>query len=226
MSTVGKEDETIIDAGGDDQQQLGNGGNANDETGESLDLSTATKSNEDPLSPVDEKPVSPELDQSTKSDDVAAAEQESQPKPKRAAKSTAKQVPKPEADQPLATTQAINPVGGVTAGDSDPKQEESQPKQGDLTPEKPIESEQNNDSKQADSDPKQEEPKAEVVLDPLDLEITNHGSETSCMVTRKIIPRGETVILRYGSMHDKHLAMGNFAQINALAGYKRFIFEG
>lgn len=191
MSTVGKDDETIINAGGDDQQQLG-GGNANNAS-DSPDLSTATKSNEDPLSQVDEKPVSPELDQSTQSDDVATTEQESQPKPKRATKSTAKQVSKPETDQPLATTQATNPVDGVIT---------------------------------CDSDPKQEEPKAEVVLDPLDLEITNHGSETSCMVTRKIIPRGETVILRYGSMREKHLAMGNFAQINALAGYKRFTFEG
>ncbi|AWL27141.1 hypothetical protein DJ533_00205 (plasmid) [Acinetobacter defluvii] len=191
MSTVGKEDETIIDAGGDDQQQLGGSGNGGDASG-SQDLSTSTKNNEDHLSQVDEKPVSPKLDQSTKSDGVAAADPEPQQKSKRTTKSTTKQVPKPETVQPLATTQATNTVDSVTAGDSGSKQEEPE----------------------------------QAALDPLDLEITNHGSETSCMVTRKIIPHGETIVLRYGSMRDKHLAMGNFAQINALSGFKRFTFEG
>lgn len=190
MSTVGNKDEAIIEVVGDVGQQLG-GGDEND--GGSLPIS-ATQNNEDPLSTVDEKTVPPELDQSTKSDDVAAADPVSPPKPKRKTKGSTEQVPKPETLQPLATTQATNPIDGV---------------------------------KTDDVDPKQEEPQAEtVILGPWDLKITNHGSETSCMVTRKSIPRGVATVLQYASLNEKHLAMGNFAQINALAGYKRFTFEG
>lgn len=63
-------------------------------------------------------------------------------------------------------------------------------------------------------------------LGPLDLRITNSGSLTHCNVTKTEIPPQSIVTITYQNAGRKALAKRNFAQLNALAGKKRFQVEG
>lgn len=63
-------------------------------------------------------------------------------------------------------------------------------------------------------------------LGPLDLKITNSGTLTHCNVSRTELPLNTAVTITYQNENRKALAKRNFAQLNALAGRKRFQVEG
>lgn len=66
----------------------------------------------------------------------------------------------------------------------------------------------------------------ESVLTPLQLRVKNNGQRAICHVTQALIKANEITVITYESMSAKNLAKGNFAQINALKGSKRFEVEG
>ena len=66
----------------------------------------------------------------------------------------------------------------------------------------------------------------ESVLTPLQLRIKNNGQRAICHVTQALIKANQITVITYESMSAKNLAKGNFAQINALKGSKRFEVEG
>lgn len=63
-------------------------------------------------------------------------------------------------------------------------------------------------------------------LGPFELRITNNGASTHCSITRTALPTKQTVKITYPNAGRKNLAEKNFAQLNALAGKKRFEIEG
>lgn len=63
-------------------------------------------------------------------------------------------------------------------------------------------------------------------LTPLQLRIKNNGQRAVCHVTRAVIAANDTTVITYKSANAKNLAKGNFAQMNALKGSKRFEVEG
>jgi membrane protein involved in colicin uptake len=63
-------------------------------------------------------------------------------------------------------------------------------------------------------------------LTAMQLRVTNKGARAMCHVTHALIPANASTVITYKSMQDKALAKGNFAQINALKGTKRFEVEG
>lgn len=65
-----------------------------------------------------------------------------------------------------------------------------------------------------------------AALTPLQLRVKNNGARAVCHVTQALIAANETTIITYSSIEAKTLAQGNFAQINALKGVKRFEIEG
>lgn len=65
-----------------------------------------------------------------------------------------------------------------------------------------------------------------TALTPLQLRVKNNGARAVCHVTQALIAANETTIITYSSIEAKTLAQGNFAQINALKGVKRFEIEG
>lgn len=66
----------------------------------------------------------------------------------------------------------------------------------------------------------------ESVLTPLQLRVKNNGQRAICHVTQALIKANQITVITYESMSAKNLAKGNFAQINALKGSKRFEVEG
>ncbi|MBJ9425222.1 hypothetical protein [Acinetobacter seifertii] len=76
---------------------------------------------------------------------------------------------------------------------------------------------------QQDMPPEIDETKA---LEPLELAVLNHGSNTHCNVSRTNLPQNERVVIKYKSLGAKKQAQMNFAQLNALAGKARFEVEG
>jgi len=70
------------------------------------------------------------------------------------------------------------------------------------------------------------EAEADAALTPLQLRVKNNGARAVCHVTQALIAANETTIITYSSIEAKTLAQGNFAQINALKGVKRFEIEG
>lgn len=63
-------------------------------------------------------------------------------------------------------------------------------------------------------------------LGPLQLLVKNNGSKTHCTITHVELPSKESVKITYPNSGKKALAQRNFAQLNALAGKKRFEVEG
>lgn len=64
-------------------------------------------------------------------------------------------------------------------------------------------------------------------LTPYQLRVTNNGIRRAvCHVTSVLIKPNETRVITYSNIQDKDLAKGNFAQMNALGGIKRFEVEG
>ena len=64
-------------------------------------------------------------------------------------------------------------------------------------------------------------------LTPYQLRVTNNGIRRAvCHVTSVLIKPNETRVITYSNIQDKDLAKGNFAQMNALGGVKRFEVEG
>ena len=81
----------------------------------------------------------------------------------------------------------------------------------------------------ADADAGDNGPDGVVVADeltPLQLRIKNNGQRAVCHVTRAVIAANDTTVITYKSANAKNLAKGNFAQMNALKGSKRFEVEG
>lgn len=72
----------------------------------------------------------------------------------------------------------------------------------------------------------EDEPTETEALGPLELRITNNGTSTHCSITRIALPTKQTVKITYPNAGRKNLAEKNFAQLNALAGKKRFEIEG
>ena len=72
------------------------------------------------------------------------------------------------------------------------------------------------------------EPMAENAraLLPLQLRIKNNGDATICFVSRITIPKKAEIVITYATTAKLNLARRNFAQMNAMAGFKRLEVEG
>ena len=124
---------------------------------------------------------------------------------------------------------------GNQLGNPDPNMDDSKTlESGTSTPDQSPEQKTTSNETVADQTPSTQQPSSNlkkisepepVILDHLDLEITNHGDETTCYVANQKLPSGEKVIIRYKSKCQKLLAMRNFAQLNALKGTTRFEFD-
>nr|WP_314367381.1 hypothetical protein [uncultured Acinetobacter sp.] len=114
----------------------------------------------------------------------------------------------------------LDPVKESSAGDS------NKPKADENNPGTQITDEQENKLIQTEPTLGTAATEEATELGPLDLRITNSGSLTHCNVTKTEIPPQSIVTITYQNAGRKALAKRNFAQLNALAGKKRFQVEG